>query len=182
MSDRAFTKAEIKKAEMLLLVLAHESSRYWANAFLSPSFLYQGEVIYYDSVFYKSGRWIDVPNNNHDPITGDQIMKFINVYMDEAKKEIKGILCNDMEIAKILGKESRLNNVNWLGNSDADYYFGAWNNDPWGAVAIAKKAAGLEGEMSINSGYRETRVVLCRGKIYIWHFGNSLIAEIDIQD
>lgn len=177
MSDRIFTNKEVKQAETLLLMLANESVQFWAQAFLSPSFLYQGEVWYYSSSFYKSSCWMDKPNDNHDPITGEQIIRFMNVYMDEAKKKIERLINSDVEVAKILGLKQRLN-IDWTWKDDDEYLFGGWDNDPWGEVAIAKKEAGLDGPMSVNSGYRKTTVRLCKGKIYK---NRRPIKEIDIQ-
>lgn len=179
MSDRVFTKAEIKKAETLLLTLANESSRFWAKAFLSPSFLYQGRVYYINSDFYKSSCWKDAPNDDHDPITAEQIMNFIETYMAVCKNTIEKIINSDTQVAKILGMEKRIN----LPHNNAEYNFGAWDNDPWGAVAIAKKAAGLDGPMSISSEYRKTEIILEHGKLYKLHYGNKkFISEIDIQE
>ena len=162
-NGRAFTEAEVKQAEDLLLILAQESAMFWAKAFLSPSFLYQGTVRYINSSYNKSDGWKDFPNENH-------IIKFFEAYMSEAKRLIGKLISSDRNVAMLLGMRERLNDVNFDYKSD-DYSFGGWNNRPYGAVAVAKMEANLVGTMSVDSSFRNTKILLCKGKIYQWHRG-----------
>ncbi len=178
---RHFTDAEIKKAENMLLILASESARFWTNAIMSGSFLYQGETYYHNSDFYKSSQWVDRPNEKHEPITAEQILKFMEVYLDEAKETINRWLEDDKQVALILGLKSRVPEEQYWA-FPGEFSFGGWDNDPCGAVAVAKKEAGLVGTMSVNSPYRKTMIMLCKGKIYRWRCGSKeILMTVDIQ-
>lgn len=174
--ERVFTQAEIKRAEGLLLALAHESALFWSNAFMSKSFLYQGRVEYINSDFYKSSGWRDYPNENHAPITAEQILKFINTYMELAKEEIGILIQMDKNVAVILGLQDRMENET-LYVPDS-YRFGGWDNDPTGIVARAKREAGLDGAMSVNSPYRKTSVELKNGVIRTYRLGMKQILAV----
>lgn len=168
---RVFTQAEIKRAETFLLALAHEGALFWSNAFMSESFLYQGRVEYVASDFYKSSGWRDYPNENHDPITAEQILKFINTYMELAKAEIATLIQRDKDVAIILGLQERMPNETWYVLDS--YSFGGWDNDPTGIVAQAKREAGLDGAMRLNSPYRKKSVELKDGVIYTYRLGKK---------
>lgn len=175
-----FNEAEVKKAENLLTILAEQSARFWANSFISDDFLYHGEVVYRSSSFYLGDGWSDRPNKEHEPPSAKQILKFMEVYLDEARKKIDWCLQRDTEVAMILRLEKRMPDEYWGGTLNK-FFFGGWDNDPFGEVAKAKKAAELVGAMSHESGYRKTTIELCKGKIYRCRYGSrEQIAVVDI--
>lgn len=86
-----FTDVEVKKAENMLELLAYESARFWAEALNTESFLYHGRSEYLASSYYKSASWHDEPNEEQEPIKANQILKFVEVYLEEARKKLLGI-------------------------------------------------------------------------------------------
>jgi hypothetical protein len=171
--NRLFTTSEVTTAKTVLTVLAHESALYWVNALTSPFFMHQGEVDYRTSSFYKSDRWVDCPNPKAAPISGEQITKFYNAFMDYSRKTIDLIVEDDIDMALILfDKKNRILGNALMGKNDS-FTFGGWDNDPFGEVNRAMKIAGIEGAMKVDSPYRKTCLCLKQGKIFMSRYGNK---------
>lgn len=187
MNERYFFEGEIREAKNLLTVLAQVSARFWAEALLSDEFMYKGKVSYIDTGYYKSGGWRDYPSTNKEKITAEQILKFIKTYEGEAQKEIEREVESDRRVARILGidphdvtKNPRFAEdgtrlvIDWGYGSDI-FSFGGWDNDPYGAVAVAKKAAGIDGAMRTNSKYRKTSIELENRQVVTSRYGGKKI-------
>lgn len=178
MTERYFNQEEICLAKNYLRILAEISARFWAKAFLSEDFMYKGKVGYID-VGYKSGQWKDYPATEKEEISAEQIMTFIDTYVQECEKSIKRYVEGDREVAYILGvtseeiranprfRQDRTKIIVDLNYGLKDFSFGGWDNDPTNEVAKAKKAAGLEGAMRVNSKYRKTHIDLRDGEVYV---------------
>lgn len=191
MNERYFFEGEIREAKNLLTVLAQVSARFWAEALLSDQFMYKGKVSYIDTSYYKSGSWRDYPSTNKEEITAKQVMTFIKAYEEEAEKTFERCLSNNTDVARILGMDVNdiTENPRFAEDGtklefDWEYYsgfgvsgfsFGGWDNDPYGAVAVAKKAAGIDGAMRVNSSYRKTSIELKNRKIVIHRYGSKKV-------
>jgi hypothetical protein len=163
---RRFTEAEVDKATAMLMLLAHEDAYYWANALMSKFFMHQGRVWYRTSSFYKGDRWVDEPNSEAPPISGEQILTFINSFIQNSRKTIEKYVEEDGAVAVILHKEKDRVPEKDRYTTD-EFSLGGWDNDPYGEVNHAMKEAGIEGAFKVGAPYRKTLLFFSKGRIYI---------------
>lgn len=191
MNERYFFEREILEAKNMLTVLVKVSAQFWAEALLSDQFMYKGKVSYIDTSYYKSGSWRDYPSTEKEVITAEQILTFIKRYEEEAEKTFERCLSSDTDVARLLGLDAcdvtenprftedgtkiKFEWNHYSGFGVSGFSFGGWDNDPYGAVAVAKKAAGIDGAMRVNSSYRKTSVELKKRKIAIRRYGSRKV-------
>ena len=180
MAIRIFLKSEIKQAENMLRILAFESARFWANSFLSSTFLYRGKIWYSSSNSNYAPGWHDSPNEEHEPISASQICKFTEEFLAEAFETIENWVQSDEVVAGVLSLQYRLHLADESSIVDK-FNFGGWDREPYGVVLNAKKKADIVGPMSMESPYIKCHVQLCNGKIYLFAAGSKmLLMELDI--
>ena len=178
--NRLFTTSELTTARAMLTLLAHESASYWANALSSSSFMNEGTVEYRTSSSYKADHWVDCPNPKATPVTGEQIIKFQNAFMEDSRKTIEEWLKRDTDVALILyNLKDRILGNGLLGMNDS-YTFGGWDNDPFGEVAYSMRVAGIYGAMSVNSPFQKTCLCIREGTIYVNRFGGWKTPMMDV--
>ena len=161
MSERRFTKSEVITAKNCLTIMAHESASYWMNAIMSDSFMPQGKVWYN----YELQCWVDTPNPDAQPISGDQILKFYNTFVVNCDDAIDELIEDDRVVAAILyDKKNVIPEEESLG--EVEFKFGGWDDGPEDIVEEAMEEAGIEGTMRAKSSFRKSYIGLDDGFIF----------------